>query len=242
MTQRLLSIVTAVILSATALQVRADATVLAELDWSGLSWTTTGDVTVSLQTVSTSGPLSTLTSRDGFSWNFTEVASYVQTDQSATLINSTGAQSAALASSSAHYGLAGDAYRLSIIELNGSGTATLQLPYDFRLTQDGDFLARGFLAASILQTQQAFAHEAVISPSSQYNSGAPLQSGVITFTLDGNGTYASYFMVSSVMGQIQPAIPEPESWAMLAMGGAMLLALRRKKSLAHAASPPAMHS
>lgn len=242
MNQRLLSLVTVVTLSATSPHVRADATVFAELDWSGLSWTTTGDLTVSLQTVSTSGPLSTLTSRDGFSWNFTELASYVQSDQTATLINSTAVQSATLASSSLQYGLAGDAYRLSVIELNGSGTVTLQLPYEFRLTRDGDFLARGALAASILQTQQAFGYEAVISPSSQYNSGDPVQSGVISFSLDGNGAYASYFMVSTVMGQIQPAIPEPESWAMMAMGGGLLLALRRKQRVADAISPQVVYS
>lgn len=226
--QKFLTISTVAVFLLMASQARAQATALAEIDWSGLTYSTTGAVTFSMERMTTSGPLSTLTSRNGYSWNFLEEVHYVQPDQSASMFNTAVTHGVSLASSSELYGISAASWHMFAIEMDGSGSVTFQIPYVFQLTQEGDFLSRALLAANILNTSDVFAHEAAISSSPHYNFGDPVQSGMFSLTVNGNGDHANYVLYSSVSAQIQPGIPEPETYAMMVLGLTAVFSARRR--------------
>lgn len=216
-------------LASVCVTAQAAATTHAEIDWSGMMISTTGDLSYTMETLYGFPRFTRVMTMTSDSLDQSEYMTKTGDGFTATVHNSADMLSSSIDVTGEQIGAIATGIALTGIELTGSGTFTIRVPYELHLTQDGSYLAKGAVSSRIEGTSHLFSREAIVATSPEINYGDPDDSGFFSFVLTGNGGTSNYTMISYVDTQIQPGVPEPETYAMMGLGiGAIWLARRRK--------------
>jgi hypothetical protein len=213
---------------------QAAATTYAEVRWEDVAISTTGSLVASLLMDTEGGypeHFNSLITVDGNTLNGEPLVSYSNAFQTATLVNNGDSMSSSLSSSHPAWGLTGFSHTHGQLSLSGAGTLTMTVPYTLSITAIEGWHSVAYLRASIQELGLSDIHRASLDPLRLTDTyGSPFQQGLLTFNFSSAGD-----RTLTVMGvtdtQIQAApVPEPETYALMLMGGTFLLFARKRKA------------
>lgn len=215
------------------------ATVDAEVDWSRMTYITTGDLTFAIEQrpisqseavswVQVTGIPTVVKTR--VSADDSGSLNYVEDGLSANLTNNPSMQRTILTSE-----LDDNAHALTrsvtLVTLTGTGSVTFNIPYEYHLTMGDGVHATSYVSAFLGQSSRGpnYHDQSAISPWPSLNYGVTDKQGIITYTLNGSGGVTST-SISVFAGAIITSVPEPETYAMVGMGLALVFIARRKRA------------
>lgn len=191
------------------------------INWQAMTWTTTGDITLDVETVSYSSTLwpgccgGVVSDPDGIT--------FAAPDRYGSVSNQPGQLSVEMFNESTQSDMSFDTKRTLLLQLNGSGSVTFSIPWELRWEADGQGAAGVHLSLAGLSGQEYMNMDGLTLGNSK---GAT--SGNFLFTVTGNGAVRDYPLIGRLYGGVS-AVPEPEVWAgMLAGLGGMALLRRRR--------------
>lgn len=236
----LLHAVGVVMLCTGASAAQAEVSAFSGLDWSRFSFVSTGDVTYEF------GPLFASSGIEyagipnvalGYS-----SSNFAQDDVTAIVTNTSQSQSISMSRSDAAslHGFSAWATVSSSLQLNGSGSLTISIPYRLDIGAEDGFVATGsagivtysYYDSEPLHSDNAWGRTGVPDvvgvPWYINYDGTPDAQGVLAITLLSHGGPSVHDFQSSTHVRINSPVPEAETSAMLGLGLFALMFARRR--------------
>lgn len=202
------------------------------LDWSGLAVSSsTGSITFDIALTGSDSVLqyNRVWALAGGMANNDESLSFSSTGQAAELLNNDGIMSVFVENTLPNYGIAGEAGQEASIFLSGAGSVTFSIPYSIHLVSNPSSVVKAGITTTLNGPNQHTTSTRFGSagrPGSNVNS--PWQDGIITYSLSSDGNDATYLLRTKLSASVLAPVPEPETYALMLTGAAMLFIRRRK--------------